>query len=474
MKALFKTKKTEVLLLIVIYEVLFLLLLYLWPTFALKVATENLNKQNVSIEKLVNWHFAFLLFQKIKINEDVEIVNSIENYVNNVEEYNKKALIKLPGLNLDNIKQIEIKSLPETVITINPNLPLGEKIIPKVVNDNFLTYQIIEINGQQIFFPNTNFLDVNKQEAIVGTKNRITFADDIRREVKNAVAITSETSDRFILEESDKEKLRNTTIARVLINTEQFEDKIMIGSLQIFRDNCKSGQLLPIEYSLQQNVFKLSEPYSNDELDCLSFVEVDCEDCSLAPIDKNTRLPSTYVPSLVATNLPGGGLLTTQTVDALTNLSQALSSRGITLYVTSGYRSYEQQQVAYNSWVTSEINKGSNLEDAKIRANNYSALPGHSEHQLGTTVDVRCSGCDAFSKELNNSPFYLYLYDHAHEYGFVVSYPENKQDLTGYSFEPWHIRYIGVTMATELYNRGYLQDTNSEYLSKYLREKGLY
>jgi D-alanyl-D-alanine carboxypeptidase len=66
------------------------------------------------------------------------------------------------------------------------------------------------------------------------------------------------------------------------------------------------------------------------------------------------------------------------------------------------------------------------------------------------------------------------LYAHAHEYGFVISYPENKQALTGYSFEPWHIRYVGVTMATELFNRGYLQNTNEEYLSKYLREKGLY
>lgn len=453
---------------------MFLLILHLWPIFALKVTTENLNKQNISVSELKNWHFTFLAFQRINTEEERNLVSSIENYYSNVDKYNNSALIKLPKLNINSIQQIEITSVPQTIVTIDPNLPLGEHIVPKLVSENYSIFQKIGINEQQLFLPDSFSSHENKQVIVVGTKNRVEFVDDIKREISNSIYSTSGISENFVINESDKKKLQHTTLGRVLINTELLEDRIIVGSLQVFQENCKTGQLLPIEYNLDENIFNFSEFSFEKANECLSFVELDCEECSLAPIDKSTRLPSTYVPNLVATNLPGGGLLTKQTVEALTSLSQALGSQGISLYVTSGYRSYAQQQVAYNSWVTSEINKGSSPENAKIRANNYSALPGHSEHQLGTTVDVRCSGCDPFSKDLNNSPFYLYLFDHAHEYGFVISYPENKQELTGYSFEPWHIRYIGVAMATELYNLGYLEDTNEEYLSKYLREKGLY
>lgn len=426
------------------------------------------------MSELKNWHFTFLAFQRINTEEERNLVSSIENYYSNVDKYNNSALIKLPKLNINSIQQIEITSVPQTIVTIDPNLPLGEHIVPKLVSENYSIFQKIGINEQQLFLPDSFSSHENKQVIVVGTKNRVEFVDDIKREISNSIYSTSGISENFVINESDKEKLQHTTLGRVLINTEFLEDRIIVGSLQVFQENCKTGQLLPIEYNLDENIFNFSEFSFEKANECLSFVELDCEECSLAPIDKSTRLPSTYVPNLVATNLPGGGLLTKQTVEALTSLSQALGSQGISLYVTSGYRSYAQQQVAYNSWVTSEINKGSSPENAKIRANNYSALPGHSEHQLGTTVDVRCSGCDPFSKDLNNSPFYLYLFDHAHEYGFVISYPENKQELTGYSFEPWHIRYIGVAMATELYNLGYLEDTNEEYLSKYLREKGLY
>lgn len=453
---------------------MFLLVLHLWPIFALKVTTENLNKQNISVNELKNWQFAFLAFQRVNTDEERNLVSSIENYYSNIDKYNNSALIKLPKLNINSIQQIEITSVPQTIVTIDPNLPLGEHIVPKLVSENYSIFQKIEINEQQLFLPDSFSSHENKQVIVVGTKNRVEFVDDIKREISNSIYSTSGISENFVINESDKEKLQHTTLGRVLINTEFLEDRIIVGSLQVFQENCKTGLLLPIEYNSEEEVFNLFDFSFERENECLSFVELDCEECSLAPIDKSTRLPSTYVPNLVATNLPGGGLLTKQTVEALTSLSQALGSQGISLYVTSGYRSYAQQQVAYNSWVTSEINKGSSPENAKIRANNYSALPGHSEHQLGTTVDVRCSGCDPFSKDLNNSPFYLYLFDHAHEYGFVISYPENKQELTGYSFEPWHIRYIGVAMATELYNLGYLEDTNEEYLSKYLREKGLY
>lgn len=155
-------------------------------------------------------------------------------------------------------------------------------------------------------------------------------------------------------------------------------------------------------------------------------------------VDKTTRLPESYVPvdlvelDTLSSELAlsrAGHRLTRDTVDALLEMSAAAAGDGITLVVSSAYRSYAYQADLFERWVD-ELG----LEEAE----RVSARPGTSQHQIGTTVDFGCI-CGEFASQ----PAGIWLAEHAWRYGFSLSYPDGYEDVTGYSYEPWHFRYIG-------------------------------
>lgn len=204
----------------------------------------------------------------------------------------------------------------------------------------------------------------------------------------------------------------------------------------------------------------------------LASLELQCSDCSLAPVGKTYYLKSTYAPTVEGTTLPSGGDVTATTKAAFLKLVTAAQKAGIVVAVGSGYRSYQQQNSSFQRWVNIEMAKGLKQAEAEKKASNYSARPGHSEHQLGTTLDVRCDDCEPFDYSQKNLDLYSFLEKNAHKYGFVISYPKNSQWATGYVSEPWHIRYIGVELATEIYNQGYLSSNGKLYPEKFLKDKG--
>lgn len=182
-------------------------------------------------------------------------------------------------------------------------------------------------------------------------------------------------------------------------------------------------------------------------------------DCTFAPVDKDHALPSSYNP----------GGLTADTQSAYSSLKSAAAADGILLQTISEFRSYNTQASTFEFWVQTEIGNGNSRTDAEQIANTYSARPGHSEHQLGTTIDIKCSGCSDWGAD--NQPAYDWIEANAHEYGFAISYPRDSEALTGYTYEPWHIRWIGIDLATELFETGYTSG-NGNYLAQFLRDKG--
>jgi zinc D-Ala-D-Ala carboxypeptidase len=161
-------------------------------------------------------------------------------------------------------------------------------------------------------------------------------------------------------------------------------------------------------------------------------------------VDKETPLPPGYAPDelvdldTLANRLTlsrSGHRLTPETTDALLAMSDAARDDGITLVVSSTYRSYEYQRDLFARWVD---------ELGEAEATQVSARPGTSQHQLGTAVDFGCI-CPAFARE----PAGLWLVENAADYGFSLSYPDGYTETTGYSYEPWHFRFIGTT-ATRL------------------------
>ena len=146
--------------------------------------------------------------------------------------------------------------------------------------------------------------------------------------------------------------------------------------------------------------------------------------------NKTYSLPSSYAP----------GDITDEVKAAFAKMQQAAAKEGLNIYISSGYRSYNSQNTIYNNYVS---------KDGKVQADTYSARPGYSEHQTGLCFDLNTID-DSFA----NTPESAWLEKHAQEYGFIIRYPKGKEALTGYQYEPWHLRYLGVDLATSVYNSG--------------------
>lgn len=131
-------------------------------------------------------------------------------------------------------------------------------------------------------------------------------------------------------------------------------------------------------------------------------------------------------------------------------------AEGYSPYITSSYRSKEDQQAEFDNKVNELLEQGKTQEQAQAETAAIVAQPGYSEHETGLAIDV---GSDV-SEEAQNQ-LWNWLADNSYKYGFIIRYPENKVTYTGISNEPWHLRYVGVEAATEMYN-------NNQCLEEYL------
>ena len=146
-------------------------------------------------------------------------------------------------------------------------------------------------------------------------------------------------------------------------------------------------------------------------------------------VNKTYSLPSNY-----------GNGLTTETQNAFNKMKADATSLGLNIYISSGYRSYYDQKYIYNNYVAI---------DGKTNADTYSARAGHSEHQTGLAFDLN---------SIDNSFTYTdegkWVHDNCYRYGLIIRYPKGKESITGYMHESWHLRYVGESLATKLYNNG--------------------
>ena len=134
-------------------------------------------------------------------------------------------------------------------------------------------------------------------------------------------------------------------------------------------------------------------------------------------------------------------------------LVEAAKEDGFTLVMTTAYRSYGFQQILWNNYVANE---------GEEAASRFSAKPGQSEHQTGLAVDVTSPSVNyELSYSFGETAEGSWLADNAHRFGFIIRFPEGKEDITGYLYEPWHIRYVGDAAAGMIYKEGL---TLEEYL----------
>lgn len=200
------------------------------------------------------------------------------------------------------------------------------------------------------------------------------------------------------------------------------------------------------------NVLNFPDYYKTTKEDESGLLEVLNVESKLVLVNKDRKLPDGYEPDdLIYPSISLNGAVKEKTRmrseagHALETLFASASADGYTLTAISGYRSYDRQVSLYNNYLST---RGEEWTKA------YSAFPGTSEHQTGLAMDVSSpSFGNALEVEFANTKEGKWLAEHAHEYGFIIRYPEDKVDLTNYHYEPWHIRYVGKEYATYLYTK---------------------
>ncbi len=217
---------------------------------------------------------------------------------------------------------------------------------------------------------------------------------------------------------------------------------------------------------------------------CVSCDEVKENDMYLKLINKKNTVEADYIPEKLVdidTDYTNGGKairLEENTAKAAIEMLDDMKNAGIdNVSITSGYRTYEYQQNLFNRYVSqeSEAHPTWSEDDVKAFVLTYSAAPGTSEHQSGLCMDLftdEMEGLWNFGSETPNNPYdkgfaetdaYTWLCENAYKYGFILRFPEDKTEVTGYAYESWHYRYVGKRAAKEIYEKGI---TLEEYLDK--------
>lgn len=211
-------------------------------------------------------------------------------------------------------------------------------------------------------------------------------------------------------------KSSNTAVATVSDDGEI--TGISEGSCKVTVNVKSNGTILELDVIVEKN-----EEHEIVERDGLTYVD------GILIANKTYSLPQDYNPGVDS-----------EASDAFYEMQSAAAAEGLDIYISSGFRSYDDQDRIYNNYVS---------YDGQELADTYSARPGHSEHQTGLAFDLN-SIDDSFADTAEGE----WVAANAHKYGFIIRYAKDKVDITGYQYEPWHIRYLGVDIATQVYESG--------------------
>ena len=168
---------------------------------------------------------------------------------------------------------------------------------------------------------------------------------------------------------------------------------------------------------------------------------------NLILVNRNSYIPDDYKVEL--TELSNGEKVDSRIYPELQEMFNDARAQGYGLFVREGYRTQEEQQQLLDEKIEAYENEGKSKSEAKKLAEQWVAIPGTSEHQLGIAVDINADTTKSSSDDV-----YSWLAENAHKYGFIKRYPSDKTDIIGVINEPWHYRYVGKEAALEIYSQG--------------------
>lgn len=181
---------------------------------------------------------------------------------------------------------------------------------------------------------------------------------------------------------------------------------------------------------------------------------------NLKLVNNDNSVDRTYVPELE--EYDNGIMFDKRAIKYLRNMINAMHKDKITgIWIASAYRSYEKQEELFNKKVTSYKNQGKGQAEAETLAQKVVQRPEMSEHNLGLAADF-----NTVTNEFENTKAFTWLQKNAGDYGFVLRYPKDKQDITKITYESWHWRYVGEEHAKVMKEKGYCLEEYIDYLKR--------
>lgn len=202
----------------------------------------------------------------------------------------------------------------------------------------------------------------------------------------------------------------------------------------------------------------------NANIDYNFYTNIKSSDISkgkLMIVNKYYNLSSSYKGDLVETgnySINSNYKMDREAFEAYKKLYEDAVKNNLHIKIRSAYRSYFDQQYIYNGYVA---------KDGKAGADRYSARAGHSEHQTGLAIDI--SAASDLWGDFSKTQEFTWMKDNSYKYGFILRYPKEKEYITGYMYEPWHYRYVGVDVAKYIYENNITYD---EYYAYFIENKG--
>lgn len=212
-----------------------------------------------------------------------------------------------------------------------------------------------------------------------------------------------------------------------------------------------SGILLAI-------IFRGRIPHSQKESTAIEIMATQMDlqeetvEWNLLLVNPWNSLPKNFQVDL--TELINGHYIDERAYPDLQEMMDAARAAGLEPLICSSYRTMQDQTALYENKVARCMAEGDSPEDAQTEAAKWVAVPGTSEHQTGLAVDIVATSYQELDEQQENTAEQQWLMENSYQYGFILRYPNDKSEITGIQYEPWHYRYVGKEAAREIYEQG--------------------
>lgn len=273
---------------------------------------------------------------------------------------------------------------------------------------------------------------------------KLTLKDYSIKEAKTIIDKLNSKNETYFVENNHVDYIID------LLNEKYFMEKNLYDYME-YKNKNKKTELSDVVAIV--NVHANKEWYDEDLVK-----PTDMTKGNLILVNKFNYLDSNFVPENITkislSYAYSDNSVTKETNDAYIKMAADAKKEGIQLLANSSYRDYQKQESVYKEYYYS---KGITYADK------YAARAGYSEHQTGLSIDIFTNG--ATTKTFEDTEAFKWLSENSYKYGFILRYPKDKEYLTGYEYESWHYRYLGISEATKVYNSGLTYD---EYYAYYL------